>query len=1013
MLPENPFLQLTLPRVSRALPRIQSLIWNELAPVPCSFAGSQAEPILWEAARKRSYKPVQLPFLWGQLFDQGWFKLDLPKVKAKGPVYLHWNDQGEGTAYLDGVPYYGFDVAHRYCALPGKAREIYIEGLCLQSAIWHPGATGLDPHGSKLTKAALFTRNDLAWDVFHDLRLLYELALDEFKLNHPTNPPKIAGGGGVGYQQPADIVTPLYRRVLRALDDAVNALDSGGLPAASKSLKLAYKKFAGSSERIRSVLTGHAHIDLVWLWPERSSEYKATHTFSTMNRLMDLYPEFVFGYSQPASYDAVQRISPKLMGQVKKRIARGKWEALGATEVESDTLMACGEALTRSFLLGQKGFRRLQGKPSRVLWIPDVFGYCGCLPQIMLQTGVDYFFTTKLTWSNINLFPYSSFVWRGIDGSEVLVHVTQENGYNQNAAPDEIRRGARAYRQSDVHDEFLSPTGFGDGGGGVTEEMCERARRAKSLAGLPEVGWGRVDEFFDRLNAVRAKLPSWQGELYLEYHRGVLTTHSDLKARFREGERALQVWEAARCAMGRGELDDHPWRRLVFAQFHDYIPGSSIWEVYEEGLPELAAIAANALASAAKEFGQGQEPALFNPLPTERIHVLDDNSKAVRLAPLSGTPIADLPALTPAQPVRATAKKLASESVEATFDAKGRITALAFGPNEVALRAPLGELMLFPDFPHDFEAWDIDRQTLSLGRAIESPAKATVLLEGGLRGAVEFRRALGKKSSVAVRYTLDAFLPVLHLEYDIDWHEEMALLKTLFPTAYTGRMARFGAPFGSVQRGQQAGPSRDEAMFEGAGSRWAIVADDGETEGLGVITEAKYGFSCRDGQLGVSLLRSPSVTGEDPSHSRLFPAAIRRGDPRITFSDQGRHVIRLALCFHSPQTTRENLASTLADTLFTPALSYRGPATSAGLLGLEGVESVVPCWAKPATDGKGWILRLHETMGRRGRVTVRLAEGLAAFQTNLAEEKTSAKPIRHLAVKPYEVISLRIGQARS
>ena len=280
----------------------------------------------------------------------------------------------------------------------------------------------------------------------------------------------------------------------------MNAFDVGGVPGLSKSLKEAYKKFAGQSDRIRAVLTGHAHIDLVWLWPERCSEYKATHTFSTMNRLMDIYPEFVFGYSQPASYRAVGRISPRLMGQVKKRIARGSWEPVGATEVESDTLMACGEALARSFILGQKGFERLQGKPSRVLWLPDVFGYCGSLPQIMRQTGVDYFFTTKLTWSNINRFPYSSFIWRGIDGSEVLVHVTQENSYNQNVSPEELRRGARAYRQSDVHDEYLSPTGYGDGGGGVTEEMCERARRVKTLAGMPETAWGRVDKFFDKLN---------------------------------------------------------------------------------------------------------------------------------------------------------------------------------------------------------------------------------------------------------------------------------------------------------------------------------------------------------------------------------------------------------------------------------------------------------------------------------------------------------------------------------
>ncbi len=159
--------------------------------------------------------------------------------------------------------------------------------------------------------------------------------------------------------------------------------------------------------------------------------------------------------------------------------------------------------------------------------------------------------------------------------------------------------------------------------------MCERARRFKSLAGMPAVGWGRVEDFFDRLNAVRAKLPAWQGELYLEYHRGVLTTHGDLKAHFRAGERALQVWEAARCATAGGEIDAQSWRRVVFAQFHDYIPGSSIWEVYEEGLPELAAVRDHALATAAKELasGSGAAPALFNPLAVERVHVLDDGTR--------------------------------------------------------------------------------------------------------------------------------------------------------------------------------------------------------------------------------------------------------------------------------------------------------------------------------------------------------------------------------------------------
>ncbi|MEI8310882.1 MAG: glycoside hydrolase family 38 C-terminal domain-containing protein, partial [Verrucomicrobiota bacterium] len=794
MFPQNPFLQLTLPRAVKAIARVEAQIWSEIEPVDCAFGGAFEEPVSFDKAKKLAFRPIRLPFHWGKVFDQGWFRLKIPAEKSREPLYLHWNDQGEGTAYIDGVPFYGFDVAHRYCALPHGTREVFVEGLCLQSAIWHPAATGLkDPRGSCLSGASLARRNQLAWEVFHDLRVLFGLAMEEGKSSNPANPPHT---GGVGYRAPIENVSVLYRRLLRALDDAVNALDQGGLAAMKTSLRKAYQSLAGQNERISAVLTGHAHIDLVWLWPERSSEYKAVHTFSTMDRLMDLYPEFVFGYSQPASYDAVERISPALMKRVKSRVKSGRWEPVGATEVESDTLMACGEALARSFLIGQNGYRKIQGRPSPVLWIPDVFGYCASLPQIMLQTGVEYFFTTKLTWSNINLFPYSSFIWRGNDGSEVLVHVTQENGYNQAVSAEELRRGARAYRQSDVHDEFLAPTGFGDGGGGVTEEMCERARRMKSLAGLPEVGWGRVEDFFKRLDRKRAKLPKYQGELYLEYHRGVLTTHGDLKAQFRATERALQTWEAARCATAGGTIPEEPWKRTVFAQFHDYIPGSSIWEVYEEGLAELKSIADNALDQAKHDLGKGAKPGVFNPLPIERIVVLQDGEKAVRLGPLSGGAVASLPAIAPVAEVTASSKKLTSGLVSAAFDAKGRISSLAFGANKIPARGPLGDIVVYPDVPHAFEAWDIDRQTLSLGSAVETVAKATVLAGGALERSVEFRRKLGTGSEMTVSYRLDAFQPVLHIAYEIEWHEQQTLLKALFPTAFDGRMARFGAPFG-------------------------------------------------------------------------------------------------------------------------------------------------------------------------------------------------------------------------
>ncbi len=244
-----------------------------------------------------------------------------------------------------------------------------------------------------------------------------DLAQEEHRKCCPLENLNLAG---VGYQAPLENVSVLYRRLLRGLDDAVNALDRNGISAMREVLARTYSVLEGRPDLIRSVLTGHAHIDLVWLWPEHVGEYKAVHTFATANRTMERYPEFRFAYSQAASYAAVRKRSPELWDAVQRRVRDGVGEPQGALEVESDTLLACGEALARSFVVGQRRFEEMFGKRSTVLWLPDVFGYSGCLPQMAVERGVHHFFTTKLTWSNVNRFPYSSFRWRGIDGSTLL-----------------------------------------------------------------------------------------------------------------------------------------------------------------------------------------------------------------------------------------------------------------------------------------------------------------------------------------------------------------------------------------------------------------------------------------------------------------------------------------------------------------------------------------------------------------------------------------------------------------
>jgi alpha-mannosidase len=940
-------------------------------------------------------------------------------------LYLAWDDQSEATLYVDGVPYYGFDPAHKQARLPGGATELWIESVVCQTGFWLPAATGLSAAGSHLKGARLLARDEAHWQLYHDMIALDGVMRAELKDQFGEDTGKF---GGFCQRPVLSNVTPLLRRLLRALDEAVDAYETSGVESARERLTRAFRELPASPTSLRALLTGHAHIDLVWLWPEKVGEFKAVHTFATAHRLMEMYPEFKFGYSQPPSYAAVGRRAPELLDSTKKRIEEKRWDATGATEVESDTLIACGEALARSFLVGRRRFTELCGSPSRLLWLPDVFGYTGCLPQLMRETGVEYFYTTKLAWSALTRFPYTSFIWRGHDGSEVVSHITHEIGYNQDAKADQLRSGETAHRQSDVHDEFIVPTGFGDGGGGTTEEMCERARRYANLAGVPRAEWGNIQPFFDRLGAIRDQLPTYQGELYLEYHRGTFTTHGDVKANMRAAERGLQVHEAVRCATGGGPLDERPWQRVVFAQFHDYIPGSSIHEVYAEGNLELAAIAQTALENSATELSavegargnQPQSSALFNPLPRARVIVLgataDGHVEAVALPPLAGGPIAGLTRVESLQPVQVTTERLGNERVTASFDTQGRVSALVIDGCEIALRAPLGELMIYPENPVLFDAWDIDRSALSLGEPVRSEAKIVIEHADAARATVACQRSFGAAGEITVRYTLEAGATYLRVEVELDWRREKALLKMLFPTAYSARQARYGAPFGSVLRSQVPGELADEAKWEVPASRWAAVTDETEKEGLFVVTQAKYGFACRDGTLGLSLVRSAAITSEGGVGDGSHPTSLRRTHAASKYSDIGKHHIALALGRHNADAPREEQASALADTLFAPPVAYKGQGTlTAGLEGIDGGETLQPVWAKPADSGNGsWVLRLNETLGRRGQASVRLAAGWRASRVNLIEEpveggiRMTQEGVCVVSYTPYALISLLI-----
>lgn len=1003
MLKPSAFLQTVRRRLLTARERLVAACWqvDRSQPLSVERAVSQWTYRNFDEAKSESLQAVETyPHYWGRKFEQCWWRVTLP-AQRPADSFLVWDDQAEATVYIDGQPWFGIDPGHRHCPLPDDVKELWIESTCCRTGVNVEGQPGgISDHGSIFEGAYLAQRDETAWQLRHDYDVLLDAAEQIYE--------KVTAGNtlsSVGFAPPPlTKAPPLLRQLLRGLEKAVDCWDAGDRQGMKQVLDELYEACPADAHDLDVVLTGHAHIDLVWCWPERVGVFKAIHSFANALHLMDRYPEFRFGYSQPASYRAVGEHCPQLLERVKERIAEGRWEATGALEVESDTQLSCGESLTRSVELGQAGFRELRGEPSTVAWLPDCFGFTGCLPQILRQFDVTSFFTTKLYWSDSVPFPHSSFRWAGLDGTEVIAHVGWDH-YNQRLRPQELRHFADTHRQADVHRETLMPVGYGDGGGGTDAAMCERGRRLSNLAGVPRAKWGSIEEFFERLGQLRDQLPKYRGELYLQYHRGVQTTNGELKGSYRAAERAMQIWEAARCVSSGQPLEDKPWQRLVFTQFHDHITGTSIEEVYRKAIPELKGLAKQALDGAQEDLSGNTngQPCVFNPCPVDRPWW--DGERWCELPPLAGQPVESLKSLDAAE-VKASETSLSSDRVTVDFDEQGEIARLQFDDCEVPLCEPAGRLWLFRDYPHQWDAWEVERGTLNHGIAQTQVLSRRVERDDAGRTVLAIERKLGDNSHAIMRYSLDGVRPLLHLDIELDWHESQTMLKYALPTGYQIAEARFGAPFGSTRRDQQPGELDVESRFESPASRWASISEENGQQGVALITESKYGFGCLDGLLHVSLLRSPMYRYADLQRD------LRDLDDEGFYTDQGRQLIRLALAPAVSTAPRQEQPAMLADTLFTSAVTYTGGECSAGLLGLEGGESLIPSWARPMGDGR-WILRLHETQGLRGEVTLNLREGMNITPVDLAGREVPAEGFKvsdnRVAFKPYQVISLLVS----
>ena len=773
----------------------------------------------------------------------------------------------------------------------------------------------------------------------------------------------------------------------------------------------------------RLALSGHAHIDLAWLWPLEETRRKAQRTFHTAAGLLARYPEMTFNQSSAELYEQAREADPELFATIQGLAAGGRWEAIGGMWVEPDMNMLAGESIVRQLLHGQRWFARELGGRHRVAWLPDCFGFTPALPQLLLGAGIDGFFTTKLNWSETDRFPHDLFWWEGLDGTRVLAHCFDNDaptsatnlgglgGYNGEPSPAGLLAVWRNFRGRLVHPESLFTMGFGDGGGGPSADMAEDVRELAAFPALPELAYTRVDAYFDRLRASAAALPTWVGELYLELHRGTLTTQGRTKRLHRRAERDLVAAEVAGsvCELLTGARPPADlagaWRLLLRNQFHDILPGSSIAEVYERAnaeLAEAADAAGRAISAALERLAEAAAPA--GEAPAALVLNPDLSARPLRLVlpePLPGSqevaegwaltgdrPVAGLEAAVvlaadaPAECAQAHGRRLENAFLRVELDEEGRLaSAHDKRAGREVLAGPGNQLWAYVDKPAKWDAWDVEADYRDQGEPLGRPEAVTVTECGPHRAAIELRWRW-RSSTVRQRVRLWASSPRLEFATELDWHDRRTLLKARFPLAVHARSAAFETAFGVVERPTHANTTWDEARFEVAGHRFADLSEPGY--GVALLNDGRYGHHARGNELGLSLLRSP-----------VHP------DPR---ADEGPQELTYALLPHAGSWLAGGVlaeAEDLSRPLLCRPCRASAPA-SRRPLHVEGMPLGLGA-LKPAAEGGGIVLRVYEPQGGRGEAHLALPAGWElGGGLNLLEDRTGAPDLR---LGPFQVRS--------
>jgi alpha-mannosidase len=977
--------------------RIRPAIYRDSRPVQVAAWSVGGEPVPFAQAVAQRFEPFALGRAWGRPWDTVWFDV-------RGEVPADWDPdetelvvdlgftgdqagfQAEATAYRpDGTIVKAIEPLNAWVPLPAGPFRLLIEAAAnpviqtpyeYEPTALGDKATAGDALHYRLTELSVSRRDLTVWELLQDV-----VALDGLVDVLPAH----------GSRR-AEVVHALERVV-----DAMDPDDVAGTAAMGREILAPVLRSGAAESSLVVSAVGHAHIDCAWLWPVRETVRKVARTFANVLDLVDRNPGFVFAASSAQQYAWLKESQPELFERVRTAVAAGNIRPVGGMWVESDTNMPGGEALARQLVLGKRFFLEEFGVDSEEAWLPDSFGYTAALPQIVRAAGARWFLTQKPSWNATNAMPHSSFLWEGIDGSRVFTHFPPAETYNSDLGAQDLARTERVFRQKGAARHVLGLFGWGDGGGGPTREMLAAAERKEDLDGSPRVRLGDPQSFFAAAEAELPTPPVWVGEMYLELHRGTLTSQHRGKHGNRHSEgllREAELW-AATAAVLRGtpypyDALERAWQVVLLQQFHDILPGTSIAWVHEEAERNYQRV--------------GEELTTLIGASLDALGAGGDTEVAANAGPYARHGVPGLgigPAAAPcvARP-HADGDRIVLEDglLHVEVDRRGTLVSVV---DRVADRELLptglagGVLQLFRDTPREWDAWDIDDEDKRSGRDLVEPVSVDVA-----------------DDSVVVRHTMDATtidvtirLVDGRVEYgfEIDWHESQKLLKLAFPLDVRADRATSEIQFGHVHRPIHQNTSWDAARFETVAHRWVHVGEPGY--GVAIANDVVYGHDIRGGQ---------APDGRPMTTARLsLLRAPRYPDPG---ADRGRHAFTVSL---RPGGIPDAIADGYAQHL--PPRVTRGVPTQP-LVEVTDPAVVVES-VKLAEDRSGdLVVRLYEAHGNRSRATVRTAFGWSeAAATDLLERPVASDAVRRvgagadvdLVLRPFELLTLRFREPRA